>query len=266
MKTESLTGGIEGIVLDAVGTLIEPRPSVAEVYLAVAARQGVRLDSETVRARFRRHFRNDERDETRGPMVTDEAIELRRWRRIVAQVLPELPDPDQGFEELWAHFGRPDAWRCFPDVGPAIEALRASALPVVVGSNFDSRLRGVLRGLEPLSGLASTAVISSEVGFRKPHPSFYRAACARLGLDPARVLFVGDDPENDVAGAVRAGLTALRLDRSDAAPREAVRSLAELPLWLQDRARMIRLAGFAAESEPTGWGAEAPRADEGDGP
>src|SRR4051812_35393243 len=104
MNTETLSGGIEGIVLDAVGTLIEPRPSVADAYLAVAERQGVRLHAGVVRDRFRRHFRDDERDETRGPMVTDEAIELRRWRRIVAQVLPELRDAERGFEELWGHF------------------------------------------------------------------------------------------------------------------------------------------------------------------
>ena len=33
MMSETLWDGIEGIVLDAVGTLIEPEPSVADVYL-----------------------------------------------------------------------------------------------------------------------------------------------------------------------------------------------------------------------------------------
>ena len=63
------------IVLDAVGTLIDPFPPVAEVYAAAALRQGVRLDLGGVKARFHRYFRDDEVDEMRGPLETDEAIE-----------------------------------------------------------------------------------------------------------------------------------------------------------------------------------------------
>ena len=70
-----------------------------------------------------------------------------------------------------------------------------------------------MNGLPELKDRAESLVISSEVGFRKPHPSFFQAACAQLGLPPDKVLCVGDDPENDVRGAIRAGLSALLLDR-----------------------------------------------------
>jgi putative hydrolase of the HAD superfamily len=213
MFTGSLWHGIGGIVIDAVGTLIEPFPPVAEVYSTEARRQGVDLDPAEVRARFRRHFRDDEADDLRGPMVTDEAVEHRRWRRIVARVLPELPDFERGFAALWDHFGRPVAWRCYPDVAPALRAWSASRIPVRIASNFDARLRAVVGGLDDLSGYREGLVISSEVGFRKPHPAFYAAACQSLGLPPERVLFVGDDPENDVLGPRRAGLGGLLLDR-----------------------------------------------------
>ena len=72
---------------------------------------------------------------------------------------------------------------------------------VCVGSNFDARLRGVVQGLPELDSCVDSLVISSEVGYRKPHPSFFRAACDHLGLPPERVLCVGDDLENDVRGA-----------------------------------------------------------------
>ncbi|MEW4566260.1 HAD family hydrolase [Tautonia sp. JC769] len=206
--------GIEAVVLDAVGTLIEPSPSVAEVYAAAAHRQGIEADPEVVRVRFKEHFRRDELDDLRGPMVTDEAIEYRRWRRIVSGVLPDLPDPERAFLELWEHFGRAEAWRCFADVTPALRRLRAVGLSIRVGSNFDGRLRGVLNGLPEVAELAGAVSISSEVGYRKPHPSFYRAVCDRLAMPPHRVLSVGDDPENDVDGAGRAGLRAVLVDRS----------------------------------------------------
>lgn len=206
--------GIDAVVLDAVGTLIEPSPSVAEVYAAAAHRQGIEADPDVVRVRFKEHFRRDELDDLRGPMVTDEAIEYRRWRRIVGGVLPGLPDPERAFLELWEHFGRADAWRCFEDVAPALRCLRSVGLSLRVGSNFDGRLRGVLQGLPEVAGLADAVVISSEVGYRKPHPSFYHTVCDRLAMPPHRVLSVGDDPENDVAGAGRAGLHAALVDRS----------------------------------------------------
>jgi putative hydrolase of the HAD superfamily len=230
MLNESLGDGIDGIVFDAVGTLIDPFPSVAEVYTEAALRQGVHLERAAVKARFHQYFRDDEIDEMRGPLATDEASEFRRWRRIVSNVLREVPDPDRAFAELWDHFGRPEAWRCFPDVAPALDQCVARKIPVRIASNFDARLRGVVLGLPDLSCCVTQLVISSEVGYRKPHPAFYQAACASLGLPPDRVLCVGDDLENDVLGARRAGMRGVLLARHDRRPEHPhhVSDLAEL--------------------------------------
>ena len=132
---------------------------------------------------------------------------------IVSGVLPEVAQPDQAFDELWDHFSQPASWRCFPDVAVALDALIEQGISVCIGSNFDRRLRGVVNGLQQLRGRAVSLVISSEVGYRKPHPSFFQAACAYLGLPPEAVLCVGDDLENDVRGAIRAGLSGLLLER-----------------------------------------------------
>jgi putative hydrolase of the HAD superfamily len=213
MNLTRTSNGIRGIVFDAVGTLIKPVPSVAESYTLAARRQGVELDTEEVRLRFHVHFQSDEVHGSQGVLSTDEATECRRWRRIVAGVLPEVPDPESAFDELWDHFSRPDSWQCYADVAPVLDVLAANEISVCVGSNFDSRLRGVVRGLPELRTRIDCLVISSEVGFRKPHPTFFQAVCAELRLPAARVLCVGDDPENDVRGAIRAGLSGLLLDR-----------------------------------------------------
>jgi putative hydrolase of the HAD superfamily len=188
------------------------------VYRDVALSQGVTLDSALVRARFRQEFQNDEESEAREPLATDEHRERQRWRRIVRAVLAELPDPKRAFEELWDHFGRPGAWSAYHDVAPAIAALTEIGITMCVGSNFDSRLRTVLRGIPCLSPLADSAVISSEVGFRKPHAAFFEATLRQLELPRTRVLVVGDDLENDVRGAERAGLHGLLVDRHDRRP------------------------------------------------
>jgi len=209
---------IDGIVLDAVGTLIKPEPSVADAYAEAAKRQGVELNRDEIKARFNSHYQSDEVRGERGLNSTDEATEVWRWRRIVAKVLPEAPNPEQIFDELWEHFGNPSSWRCFPDVVPALDAIHEAGIAVCVGSNFDRRLRKVVMGLPELSWAVDALVISSEVGFRKPHPAFYQAVGERLGQPLRRLLCVGDDPENDVRGALRAGLSAVLLDRGNDRP------------------------------------------------
>ncbi len=209
---------VRGIVIDAVGTLIEPFPSVGEVYAGAAERQGVPIPVEEVKQRFKTAFLTDELEDWRGPLATDEATEFHRWRRIVTNVLPELPDPDRAFAELWKHFAQPAAWRSFPDA----LALQEIGLPLCVGSNFDRRLHQVLRGLPELVALGlnqpEAVLISSEVGRRKPHPDFYQAAQDRLALPAEAILWVGDDLENDYQGPIRAGLQAVLIDRSGRLP------------------------------------------------
>ncbi len=204
----------EGFIFDAVGTLIRPVPSVAEAYASAASRQGAHISVDEARARFQVYFASDAIHADRGHLSTDEQTERRRWRTIVEGVLPDVADPARAFEELWEHFGNPGSWRCFSDVGPALRGLEAMGVRVCVGSNFDARLRGVIAGLPELKHFGDDLVISSEVGFKKPHRSFFEKACAHLGLEPRQVVCVGDDLENDVTGAVQAGLSAVLVSRS----------------------------------------------------
>ena len=227
---------IQGIVLDAVGTLIEPRPSVSRAYADAARRQGVDLDVKEVKARFLRHFSADELDESSGLLATDDAVERRRWRRIVAGCLPETPDLDLAFRELWSHFGDPTSWAVFPDVPGALASLREDGFRLCIASNFDSRLRGVLAGLQGLGNWRDPLVISSEVGHRKPHRAFYEAACLAMNLPPSRILCIGDDPENDHRGPIRAGLRAVLIERRGASPsvENAASGLDEVAKWLRE--------------------------------
>jgi putative hydrolase of the HAD superfamily len=218
MNFESGLNGIRGIVFDAVGTLIKPVPSVAEAYTAAAGRQGVVINPAEARRRFQHHFQHEAEHAGNGLFSTDEGTERRRWRAIVRGVLAEVPDPNRAFEELWDHFSQPASWRCYPDVEPALGGLADAGISVCVGSNFDSRLRGVAQGLSELESHLDALVISSEVGYRKPHPDFFRAVCIHLGLPAQQVLCVGDDGENDVRGAIRAGLSGILIDRAGNRP------------------------------------------------
>ncbi|XEC93928.1 HAD family hydrolase [Paenibacillus tarimensis] len=55
--------------------------------------------------------------------------------------------------------------------------------------------------------------ISDELGVAKPNPEAYLKAAERMGVRPDQTLFVGDSWTNDVAGPIRAGMTAVWLNR-----------------------------------------------------
>ncbi len=59
-----------------------------------------------------------------------------------------------------------------------------------------------------LSELFDAVVISGEVGLHKPQPEIYALGAERLGVEPEACVFVDDLREN-VAGAERAGMTAI---------------------------------------------------------
>lgn len=202
---------VRWVVFDAVGTLIYATPTVATAYHEIGRRHGSKLDRDEVAARFRAAFRKSEQ---RNLSVSSEATEKTRWRRIVAEVLPDVTSPEACFDDLFRYFGKPASWACFDDVEPALSTLAARGVQIAVASNFDARLHSVCDGLVPLAPIQHR-IVSSEVGFRKPSRSFYDALLRRIDSSPEEVLMVGDDLENDVRGAEAAGLRAALINRRD---------------------------------------------------
>ena len=64
-----------------------------------------------------------------------------------------------------------------------------------------------------LDSLVDTVVYAHEVGAGKPDRRVFLAACETLGTQPGSTVMAGDDPWNDVDGARRAGLRAIRIRR-----------------------------------------------------
>ncbi len=202
------------LALDAVGTVLYPHPPAAAVYHEVGRRYGATLALEETAERLRRAFQQQEAIDLAGTLTTNEQREYQRWRTIVHQVFRELDEPvrEQCFEVLFAHFARPDAWRIYDDAQLLLAGAEQRAVPVVLASNFDARLRRICDGLGLLR-LLTGCVISSEVGFRKPHRRFFDAVVQACGCERPEVLYVGDSYVNDFQGATQAGLAAVLVDR-----------------------------------------------------
>ncbi len=205
------------LVFDAVGTLIDPHPTVAAAYHAVGSRFGTRYSIAEVDQRFRAAFRFSESEGFPGglvgaPWTTSDDIERARWRWIVQDVFPDVHDLENCFHELWEHFAQPASWRCFGDVEETLTQLSTLGYRLAIASNFDCRLHPVCDGLPALKPI-ELRIVSAGVGYRKPAPEFYRALVAACDCQPSEILMIGDDFAYDVAAARAAGLQALHLDR-----------------------------------------------------
>lgn len=227
-------GRFQWIAFDAVGTLIYPEPSVTQAYFDAGRRHGSRRSMAEIRDRFIAVFRDTERNGLRGgsatlseELVTSEEIEHARWRKIVAEVVDDVPNTDNCFDELFRHFAQPSSWRCFADVAETLTGLSAAGFRLAIASNFDSRLHNVCDALPELRAV-TCRVVSAEVGFRKPSDRFYEALLERANCRSDALLMVGDDLENDIVGAREAGLAALLVARKQAPLTGEIGSLSQL--------------------------------------
>ncbi len=213
---------IRAVTFDVGGTLIEVWPSVGHVYAEVAARHGIRgLGAGSLDRRFTAAWR----------AVKNFSYSRSDWAALVDATFRGLTDrpPSQTFfAELYDHFAAPEAWRIFEDVIPTLDTLAARGLKLGVISNWDERLRPLLKRLK-LAGYFEAILVSREVGFSKPSCRIFEHAVRRLGLPPGSVLHVGDSLSMDVRGARAAGFRSSLLCRAGAAPKPGcIKSLREL--------------------------------------
>ncbi len=193
---------IRAVVFDAVGTVMNPSPPVADVYKAALAQHCQIHQSGKEIGNVVRQALNQRSEEP--SLQTDEGAEREFWWQLIQGLCGEHPQFEACFDDLHAQFGEPSNWACFDDVADCIQSLRAHGQTIAIASNFDSRLHSVLNGLIPLADV-DQRFVSSQIGFRKPAKEFFEAVCNQLSVQPDQVLFVGDDLRNDVIGASRAG-------------------------------------------------------------
>ena len=83
---------------------------------------------------------------------------------------------------------------------------------MAVLSNWHGALHRILeaRGIREFF---DRVLISSEVGWSKPHPAIFRTALEELDLQPEETVHVGDSVTEDVEGALAVGMRALLIPR-----------------------------------------------------
>jgi FMN phosphatase YigB (HAD superfamily) len=127
----------------------------------------------------------------------------------------------------------------FDDVLPALDQLRKHwALGSVTNGTTDLSMTA-------LPPYFKTSIASYRFGAAKPEPAIFNAACAELGLQPADIVYVGDDPFFDVLGPKQIGMHAVwmnRFDREydgDVTPDGQCTNLFELLDWLNTHTNVV---------------------------
>lgn len=98
--------------------------------------------------------------------------------------------------------------------------IRTQGLKTGIVTNGRTTAQGRKIALLGLADLVDTVVISETVGVWKPDPRIFELALERLRVPPSEAWFVGDNPANDVLGAMAAGLTAVWFQRDTEWPDE----------------------------------------------
>ena len=117
--------------------------------------------------------------------------------------------------EIERRWERSHNFDLYDDALPTLELLRGHGLKIGLVSNGARDIDEFVtdHGLE-----VDAAIGSRGHGWTKPHPSIFRAALERLGVEPEEAAMVGDSPEDDIEGAKALGMRAFLLDREDLHP------------------------------------------------
>uniref|UniRef100_R7W724 Uncharacterized protein n=1 Tax=Aegilops tauschii TaxID=37682 RepID=R7W724_AEGTA len=223
-----------GLLLDAGGTLLQLAQPVAETYATLGRPYGSDIPQKNrlcFRACLARPFHW-----THGVMKSEKYI-MEGFKRAFSApwpktlryqgdgrpfwkiVVAEATDCTNNnyFEEVYQYYAHGDAWRLPGGAYRTLRDLKDSGVKLAVVSNFDTRLRKLLKDLNvshfnghALNDLElsrfDAIVVSSEVGYEKPAPEIFKIALEQIGVEASNAVHVGDDETADKAGANAIGL------------------------------------------------------------
>jgi 2-haloacid dehalogenase len=130
----------------------------------------------------------------------------------LSQAYPHRADLIRAFHERW-HETLPDA---IAGSVAILEALETAGVPLYAITNYSgAKWAETLPRFPFLARRFRDVVVSGHEGIVKPDPEIYRRLLARNRLDPARSIFVDDNPDN-VAGAAALGIDAIRFTTPEA--------------------------------------------------
>lgn len=206
---------VDGVLFDVDDTLVDTRHAFSRAISAVASVWLPELPETRhgdVLARWRDDPNGHFRSYTRGEL--DFETQRRRRADDVQATFGGAPLGDASYAEwlelFWGTFTA--SFVAHADARAAVDGLRAAGIRVGALTNAAQALQDSKLATTGLGDVPVLVGVDT-LGFGKPDPRAFAEACRRLGTDPARTAYVGDELEVDAMGAAAAGLVGVWLDR-----------------------------------------------------
>ena len=205
-----------GVLFDIDETLVDLRTAMGNTLREISAADLVHF-TEQDWAAYQHLYAADPLGYYDKYLAGELSFTRQRLLRVAhAQQAHGLPEWDDDAEEAWnAAYEQvlPRHFRAYDDVVPVLDELDALGIPYgAVSNNVHDYQRAKLdaAGLERIKVLVGIDTVDAA----KPDPAIFLEGVRLLGTDPARTLYVGDNPVVDAAGADNAGLRGIWLERS----------------------------------------------------
>lgn len=204
---------IRAVGFDLDGTLFDHRGSARAGVDAFVASLGV-APSDAVRGAWSAAER-EQFEHWRAGRIGFAEQRRRRLRQVLPGLGVSTPTDDAGLDALFDRYldAYRGAWRAFSDSADELRRLRHDGYRLGILTNgSDEQQRDKLHVIG-LTDLVDVICTSEGIGVTKPDARAFHHLAGELGVEPSACLFVGDDPEHDVAGARASGMSAVLVDR-----------------------------------------------------
>ena len=207
---------IEAIFFDLYGTLAGFKPSRYEVQSNACSYFGIHLTVEGVINGYGMADAYMSHENTIAPIRLKNPKEkddfFAEYERLVLMGDDVMVDSNKALE-IWRKIQNiPHEIVLFDEVKHCLKLLKNKNYTLGLISNYNKRGALLLEQFG-LTGILDFAITSLDVGFEKPNKIIFEHAITMADTSASNIIYVGDQIESDIMGALNVGMNPILIDR-----------------------------------------------------